>query len=227
MQHAARGVDDLGNLRDRLDHAGLVIGEHHRNKRMLGPSKRASKSMKIDHTVAGDRQFFDRFGRETPAAAHRRMLDRREKQPVAQGLNAADLDRRGQRQHIGFGGATGEGDVLGLAAGQIRDFFPCHFNELASRPSFGMDRGRIAGQPQRGDDGGVRLLPQRGGGIPVEVGPFAHGFSQYSYTVTALAPAKSLLFALGIVLEAAITRQLITTVAGVNSGIHIFRIILN
>jgi len=43
----------------------------------------------------------------------------------------------------------------------------------------------------------------------------------------ALEPAKSLLFALGIVLEAAITRQLIACVAVVNSGIHIFRIILN
>jgi hypothetical protein len=40
-------------------------------------------------------------------------------------------------------------------------------------------------------------------------------------------PAKSLLFALGIVVEAAITRQLITCVAVVNSGIHIFRNILN
>jgi hypothetical protein len=43
----------------------------------------------------------------------------------------------------------------------------------------------------------------------------------------ALDPAKSLLFALGIVLEAAITWQLIACVAVVNSGIHIFRIILN
>jgi hypothetical protein len=36
----------------------------------------------------------------------------------------------------------------------------------------------------------------------------------------ALDPLKSLLFALGIVLEAAITRQLIAFVAVVNSGIQ-------
>ena len=43
----------------------------------------------------------------------------------------------------------------------------------------------------------------------------------------ALDPLKSLIFALGIVLEAAIKRQLIACVAAVNSGIQIFRIILN
>jgi hypothetical protein len=45
--------------------------------------------------------------------------------------------------------------------------------------------------------------------------------------VQALDPTKTLLFALGVVLEAAITRQLIACVALVNSGIHIIRIILN
>jgi hypothetical protein len=43
----------------------------------------------------------------------------------------------------------------------------------------------------------------------------------------AIDPAKSLLFAPGIVLEAAISRQLISTVTAVNSGIHIIRIIPN
>ena len=38
VQHAVGGVDDVGNFADRLDHAGFVIGEHHRNKRTLAPA---------------------------------------------------------------------------------------------------------------------------------------------------------------------------------------------
>jgi hypothetical protein len=45
--------------------------------------------------------------------------------------------------------------------------------------------------------------------------------------VMVLDPLKSLIFALGIVLEAAITPQLIACVAAVNSGIQVFRIFLS
>ena len=56
------------DLRDRLDHAGFVVGEHDRNKRVLGSSKRASESMTIEQTGLGHRQRFHRLGRETTAA---------------------------------------------------------------------------------------------------------------------------------------------------------------
>src|SRR4051812_42386097 len=75
MKDAAGFVDDFGDLGDRLDDAGLVIGEHHRDERVLGPRKCASKSIKIKQTPIGYFQFLDRRGQKTPTAAHRRMLD--------------------------------------------------------------------------------------------------------------------------------------------------------
>ena len=96
--------------------------------------------MKIDHAVAVDRQFRDRVGRKTTAAAHRRVLDRRHKQSISQGLTARDLDRRRQRQHVGFGGTTGEGDVLGLAADQGSNLFARFFHQPAGGTPFAMHR---------------------------------------------------------------------------------------
>src|ERR1700694_4940296 len=82
MQHTIGRVHDGGDVRDWLDHAGFVVGEHDRNKRTFGPSKGASKSIKIDNSVAGDRQFFDGVRSKTAAAAHRGMFDRRDEQLV-------------------------------------------------------------------------------------------------------------------------------------------------
>ena len=50
VQQPARGVHDLGDLGDGLDHAGLVVGEHDRNQRTLGPRKGCSQRI-------ADRQF--------------------------------------------------------------------------------------------------------------------------------------------------------------------------
>ena len=137
--------------RDRLDHAGLVVGEHHRDQRTLGPSNGASKSMKIDHAVAGHRQFLDRIGGKPPAAAHRRMLDRRDKQPVAQRLAPADLDRRASAPACWLRWRRGEGDVLGLGADQRRDLLARLLDQTAGGAALGMHRRGIAGQRQRGD----------------------------------------------------------------------------
>src|SRR6185437_8999031 len=48
VQHAICGMHDVRDLRNRLDNAGFVIGEHDRYKWPLGPSNGRSKSMKID-----------------------------------------------------------------------------------------------------------------------------------------------------------------------------------
>ena len=52
MQQAARRMHDVGNLRDRLDNAGLVVGEHHRNQRPLGSRNARRERMQIDDPVA-------------------------------------------------------------------------------------------------------------------------------------------------------------------------------
>src|ERR1035437_8987294 len=56
VQHAVGRMHDRRDVRNRLDHAGFVIGEHHRNKRTLGPSNGTSKSMKIDYARSEERR---------------------------------------------------------------------------------------------------------------------------------------------------------------------------
>ena len=49
MQEAAGRVDERCRIRDRLDHAGLVVGEHQRNQRHAGrPAEQALQRREID-----------------------------------------------------------------------------------------------------------------------------------------------------------------------------------
>ena len=184
--------------RDRLDDAGLVVGEHHRNKRTLGPSKARSKSMKIDNAVAGDRQFLDRVGGKAAAAAHRRMLDRRDKQPVAPALCGQPISSAGVSASM-LASVAPLVKVTFLASAPTRAATCSRASSInsARRPALGMHRGGIAGQLQRGGHGRARLLPQRRGGIPVEIGPFSHGIRQYPSYRFGARPRKKLAFCPG------------------------------
>src|SRR5262249_57986529 len=73
----------------------------------------------------------------------------------------------------------------------------------------------------------ARLLPKRRRGIPVKIRPFTHGFRRLPNYRLPLYPAKSLLFAPGIVVEARNRSALIACVEAGKSGIRIIRIILN
>ena len=76
VKNAVCGMHDVGNLGDRLDNAGFVVGKHHRNQRPLGSRQRRAKRIQIDDPVGSHRKYFDLSGAEAPAAQHRRMLDR-------------------------------------------------------------------------------------------------------------------------------------------------------
>ena len=159
------------------------------------------------------------------------MFGRGQKQLVAQGLTAAELERRRQRQHVGFGRAGGKSDVFGLGADQRGHILPCGFNDLAGGAAFGMDRRGVARQAERSHHRLAGLRPQRRCRIPVKVSPFNHLAGQYLATVIDWTVAKSLLFALRVMVETRIrlpiSSQLIALVAALNSGIPIIRIILN
>ena len=92
-------------------------------------------------------KILDRVGGETTAAQHRGVLDGRHKKPVAPVLCARRLERRRQRQHVGFGRAGGEGDVLGLRADQAPRLFARLLNDMARGAALGVDRGGVAGEP--------------------------------------------------------------------------------
>ena len=87
---------------------------------------------------------------------------------------------RRQRQHVGFGAARRENDVLSLRADQRRDTFACVFNDFARRPALAVNRGWIAREFHRQRHGRTRFIAQRRRGIPVEVSPRTHHFTQSS-----------------------------------------------
>ncbi len=112
------GMHDVGNLADRLDDAGLVVGKHHRTQGTLGPSNRASKSKKIDDSVRGSPALVQWNQRGNARREHRRMLDRRHEQPVTLALSPASR-APASAQHVGFGRAAVEGDVFGFRANEL------------------------------------------------------------------------------------------------------------
>ena len=48
MQQAARLMDDLGGLGDRLDRAGLVVGQHDRDQRRRAVREQRPQMVEID-----------------------------------------------------------------------------------------------------------------------------------------------------------------------------------
>ena len=157
--------------RDRLKDAGLVVGEHQRDQRrgLPGARERLRQRRQIDaRRRAVTATCSTMRGRKPPARQHRRMLDRRDQQPVAG--RAAGPDRRRQRQHVGLGAARGEHHIARLGADQRRDL-----PRAPPRPG-GARRGPSActedGLPTRSSaasHGGARLRAQRRGRIPVEI----------------------------------------------------------
>ena len=81
MQEAASRVHDRRHLGDRLDHAGLVVGEHDARPAAAQSASRAgSRSAgQIDNASLPSPECSSARGKP-PAAPHRRMLDRRHQQ---------------------------------------------------------------------------------------------------------------------------------------------------
>ena len=78
VQPAVGRAHELGGLGDRLDDAGLVVGQHQGDKR---PRRRAPAlaraSREIGHAVGVDRQLLDRRARKPAVSRARVVLDRR------------------------------------------------------------------------------------------------------------------------------------------------------
>jgi hypothetical protein len=160
------------SLRNRLNDAGFVIGQHERNQRpaALAPPG-IGKRAKVDPPIAGGRH--PRTARlQTAPGQHRRMLDRRDQQPV-------------ERLPIG--------PLAGASASMLASVPPEVNTTLrgsarrARRPARGPPR---SGAGRRGPRraprtdcrrtssapcGGARLRPQRSGCVPVEVDTLGHG----------------------------------------------------
>ena len=96
MQQAARRMDDRGRLRDRLHHAGLVVGEHERDERPYRVGDGSRERGQVDPPLGIDGNFPDHLAREAAAGADRGMLDRGDKR-ISRGRFSLAVSMAGDR----------------------------------------------------------------------------------------------------------------------------------
>ena len=204
VQHAARGMDYARGLRNRLNNAGLVVGEHERNERSaLERSHAPLKRRKVDLAASGHRQALDRCRREPPAGEHRGMLDRRNQELLAR----RSIGCRHERQHVGLRAARGEHHAARRGSHQRGHLLARLLDQTARGAALDVDRGRVAGRLERRERRRARLLPQRRAGVPVKVNTLGHGLESRRWRPLssnlggAQPPSKPLLFAPAPVLE--------------------------
>ena len=223
-----RRVHDLRDLSDRLNDAGFVIGKHHRNQRPRGLLQRDVERHEIDHAVAGDRERLDALVGKTAAGCEPKDARLRIRTDRSRGsLRPATSNAGVRASMLASVAPLVNVTFFGIGADQMGDLLARLLHQATDGAALGVHGGSISGQSQGAAHGGPRLLAQRGGGIPVEIRALGHDFSPVSNYRFALEPAKSLLFALGIVLEARNRPVLIACVEAGNSEIRIIRIILN
>ena len=143
----------------------------------LGGGQRAcAERRKIDPPVAGHRHPLDRGGRKPAARQHRGVLDRGHQQALAR--------RRFRRGSASTGESASmlasvppevNTTLRGSAPTSAATLLARLLDQAARGAALGMDRGRIAGDLERGHGGGARLRPQRRGRIPVEINSLGHG----------------------------------------------------
>ena len=177
VQQAARRMDDPGDLRHRLDDAGLVIGGHHGHQRRRPGGQQGAELVEVHHSVR-HADLGDAVERKAPARKHRGVLDRRHHKPL-DGLARGAAQPRRQRQRIGFGAAGREDDVPGQRTDGGRHLRPCVLDHPPGAPALGMDRGRIAAELSGSRHGLARLGAKRGRRIPVEIHPVRHCLAYY------------------------------------------------
>ena len=76
MQQATRLMHHGSDLSNRLNHAGLVIREHHGDQRPRHAGKPAAQRVEVDLTLRIHFNLFDQIRSEAAATDHRRMLYR-------------------------------------------------------------------------------------------------------------------------------------------------------
>ena len=181
-------MHDRSDLANRLNDAGLIIGQHDRDQRALRLAQEEPQGLAIDDTGSADRDDIDGIGGESRALQNRDMLDRRNQETVAMPARAGDFQGRVQRQHVGLGRARGKCDPGGVGRDQTGHLFAGLFDQVARAPAFGMNRGRVAEHVNCRDHGRPRLRPQGRRRVPVEIGAPRH---TYLATINRPQPAKS------------------------------------
>ena len=157
VEHRLRrpGPHDLGDLGERLDDAGLVVHEHHRDDRGA-VVEGAGERVEVDRAsaVRGDPRDAESLALEAVARAeHRLVLDGGGDDAVGAAPLPGGPRRALDREIVGLAPAAGEHDLAGLAAADLGHVLPGGLERRLRRP-----RGRV--HPRR-----VREVPARNGSI--------------------------------------------------------------
>ena len=127
MDQRAMRVRDPRHLGDRLDHAGLVVGEHDATTSAGRGSATACRSsaVEIDDTIAVDRDDAPAAGTACSTESCSIAETSTRSRPLAE-----------QRQVIGFGAAAGEDHPVRRRADQRRDLLRARVSTIrrAARP---------------------------------------------------------------------------------------------
>ena len=175
MEQPARRVHDCGSFGDRLNDAGLVIGEHQRNQRRGDFATACGQRREIEPAIRVDRQS----PRSRRAETGRRPAPRRVRSPRAK---AAARGRFSSQSSIAGVSAS----ILASVPLEVKNTSPgraptsaatCSrarsITRRAARPSACTEDG-LPGAPKRIGKRRLRLLAQRRGGVPVEIAALWH-----------------------------------------------------
>ena len=136
---------ERADRRDVLDHADLVVHEHHRDQDRVGPQRRLQR-LEVEQAVFLDVEVghLEALALELAhRVEHRLVLGLDRDQVLALGL--VELGRALERQVVGLGRARGPDDLARVGADQRRDLLPRLLDRLLRLPTPGMAaRRRVA-----------------------------------------------------------------------------------
>ena len=172
-------MHELGGLRDRLDHAGLVVGEHERDQRPRTPARASALKPPLERrqiddpsSVTGSSSTCSRS--KAPARQHRRMLDRRDQQPVARRPAGSPTAMASAPAY--WPRSPPEVKVTQRGSPPTRAATLSRASSIdwrAARPSACTEEG-LPASVERGQHRRPRLRAQRRRRIPVEIDPRHH-----------------------------------------------------
>jgi hypothetical protein len=183
VDEAAMAVHDPGRLGQRLQGAGLVVGELDRDQDgPVRPFEAPSEPAEVDDPVPVDRDPLDPVGREKVAFEDAGVLGRPDEERFRAG-GARRPQAGAQGGVAGLGAAAREDHVPRRGPDERRDLVAGRLDRRPGGAALGMDGGRVAGERQRARHGGRRLGPQGRGGVVVEIGALGCGHAEDPVTL--------------------------------------------
>ena len=149
MEQRARRPAQLGDLRERLNHPGLVVRRHHRNDEGTIIHCRG-ETLKVDQAVGLHRKnddFVARLPEIHHGIQHRRVLGRQRDDASSDSL--CRPDRAPQCKIARLGGPRRKNDVVVACADEACDSGSSFPNRTCSFPSIGMAVGGADSQTDR------------------------------------------------------------------------------